>query len=115
MRPTAQSGVEMSRQDVASAGRVRCQAWPAPPPPAGSGRRGRRAGCPQLPGEPVGASALKQGLFTLTELAVGQRGCRAGGALAAQSVGSSGPPALVPQMHALARDAELASHLGLAD
>jgi hypothetical protein len=70
---------------------------------------------PQLPDEPIGASALQQGLFHLAELAVGQLGCRAGRTLAAQSVGSSGPPALVPKMHALAGDAELASHLGLAD
>jgi hypothetical protein len=70
---------------------------------------------PQLPDEPVGASGLQQGLFHLMELAVGHPGCRAGRTLAAQSVSSSGPPALVPDMHALAGDAELASHLGLAD
>jgi hypothetical protein len=70
---------------------------------------------PQLPGELMSAGALQQGLLDLTELAVGQPGCRPGRTLAASTIGSSGPPALLPEMDALAGDTELASHFGLAD
>jgi hypothetical protein len=69
---------------------------------------------PQLPGEPISARTLQQGLLDLVELAVGQPGRRPGRALAVQALGAGGLPAPVPQMHALARDAELASDLGLA-
>jgi hypothetical protein len=62
----------------------------------GARSRWRSGPGPQLPDEPVGAGALQQGLFNLTELAVGQPGCWAGRSLAAQRVRSSGPPALVP-------------------
>jgi hypothetical protein len=70
---------------------------------------------PQLPGEPVGARTFQQGLLDPVELAVGQPRRRPGRALAVQADGAGGLPTPIPQMHALARDAELAGDLGLAD
>ena len=70
---------------------------------------------PQLPDKAVGACALQQGLFHLLELAVGQPGRWSGRASAAQAVRSLGLPAPVPEMDALAGDAELAGNLGLTD
>jgi hypothetical protein len=70
---------------------------------------------PQLPDKAVAAGALQQSLFNLMELAVGQPGHWSGRASAAQSVRSLSLPAPVPEMDALAGDAELAGYLGLTD
>jgi hypothetical protein len=70
---------------------------------------------PQLAGEPAGASPLPQDLFDLAELGVRQPGFRSRRASAAQGVGAIGLPAPIPQMHALAGNAELTGDLGLAD
>jgi hypothetical protein len=70
---------------------------------------------PQLPGEPVGARTLQQSLLDPVELAVGQPGRRPGRALAVQADGAGDLPTPIPQMHALAGDADLAGDLSLAD
>jgi hypothetical protein len=70
---------------------------------------------PQLPGEPVGARTLQQGLLDPVELAVGQPRRRPGRPAAVQALNAIGLPTPIPQMHALARDAELAGDLSLPD
>jgi hypothetical protein len=70
---------------------------------------------PQLPDKPLAASTPQQGLFDPAELDVGQPGCWSGRASAAQAVGTGGLPTLMPQVHALAGNAEPAGDLGLAD
>jgi hypothetical protein len=70
---------------------------------------------PQLPDKAVSGGALQQGLLDLGELGVGELRAGTGRAAAAQAVDSLGLPALIPEVDALAGDAELAGDLGLAD
>ena len=70
---------------------------------------------PQLPDKAAGAGARQQGLLDLGELGVGELGAGTGRAAAAQAVDSLDLPALIPEVDALAGDAELAGDLGLAD
>jgi hypothetical protein len=70
---------------------------------------------PQLADEPVGTSALQQGLLDGGELGIRQPGCRAARPAATQRVGAALAPAGVPDAHRLGRYLEPAGDLGLAD
>jgi hypothetical protein len=68
---------------------------------------------PQIGVEPIGLSALQQGLLDLGQLGSRQLGVRAGWTPAAQSLDAALLEAGVPDVRALARDTEGAGDLGL--
>ena len=68
---------------------------------------------PQVGVEPIRPGALQQGLLDLGQLGSRQLGVRASWAPAAQSLDAALLEAGVPDVRALARDAELVGDLGL--